>query len=636
MTASTPEPGLCAVFDPDRPTAPLQCLRGVVADSPDGRSRVVLDGALLNAFSLASELCASGSPLLPQRPAEILLALYARLGLDCVQKLRGPFAFVAWDGRRLFVTRDRLGVHPLYYARIGRRLAFATRIKDLLAAGVEARIDPDGLRHFLLGVRAREATLFAGIRAVPPGHFLTIEAGQESLREYWDIHFPQRGARRRLPEREWVEGLYDALAESVRLHLPDPETPAALLLSGGIDSSMVAALALPHRRLTSYTITFHSPRYRSYDESEGAREVAALLGLDLREVDYSGRQIDLDLFLEVLWHFELPTYLMGVQTTLPFYLLYRRVAADGVSVALSGAGSDQILGGYLLQKLERIRRICERHPRSRRHAALYAHVWRGRAEPHTAFQGLRQEILDVYGHDMSGMAWVGSQVFLRELSLEILSPEWLAALGQGETRGALDLGLDRERYAELDPMDQLLYLEMKTRLPDYLLLEEYQIPAAFGLRASTPFVDHRVVEFAALIPPKVRMRGLRGKHVLKEASRRHFPEGFFDRPHNRGFRAPFGRDVLRNPKSTIVQELLSEQALREAGYFRPDAVMRLLRDYRDRRDPGSRTTHYFLLERALILQGLHHLFLRGGWRSLPSACAPTTGASHPAEKPETS
>jgi asparagine synthase (glutamine-hydrolysing) len=542
-----------------------------------GALSIVLNGEIYNYLELRRELEQRGLKFHTRSDTEVLLAAYEAYGVDCADKLNGQWAFAIWDQRqrRLFLSRDRLGIRPLYYARQGKTLLFASEIKSLLAyPGVARELDPRGMAQlFTLWSTLSGQTVFQGIREVPPGCHLLVDEGRVSQQSYWQLDFSEQDADVRL--EDWAEQLRELLLDATRLRLrADVEVGA--YLSGGLDSSLTTSLArqLSPHRLRTYSVTFETD---AFDEQPYQQQVVRYLDVNHRQVHCRNSDIAAA-FPEVVWHAEQPLLRTAPA---PLFLLSRQVRADGVKVVLAGEGADEMLGGYDLFKEAKLRRYCGRQRESAARRALlgrlYPYLPRVQAQSpamrEAFFRGTSAGFRDaLFSHQPR---WHTTSQLLRFFEPDFLSDSLPTGV-LADVRDRLP-----EQFAQWHPFAQAQYLESVILLPGYLLAAQGdRMAMAHGVEGRFPFLDHRVAEFAARIPPRHKMRGLNEKYVLKRAAADLVPPAIVAR-HKQPYRAPdaecFCAAEGQAADAEYVKELLSTERLASEGIFRADAVQ-LLRE----------------------------------------------------------
>jgi asparagine synthase (glutamine-hydrolysing) len=492
-----------AILDLERGEQPMT--------SPSGRCTIVFNGEIYNAPELRARLERAGRRFATDHSdTEVVLALYEERGSDFLHELNGMFALAILDRERreLLLARDRLGIKPLYYSE--RPFAFASELKALLhVPGIERELDRESLFHYLsLRFVPGERSIFAGVRRLPPGHLLRYDLETRSVQvaRWWRLRFGRDGDPAALPD-----ALRDAV---VRWTLAD--VPVAVSLSGGLDSSAVAALLAEsgHGRVRTYSLGFAGED----DELPLARALAERWGTEHHEAVVDADEL-LDDLLGMVWALDEP-YGGG----LPSWYVYRFMA-DEVKVGLTGTGGDELFGNY--------RRFVP-FERARLRRLRGADVRRYHFEPSYYFTDDEKRALGIDGPDTSALL---QRVF-------------------GES------GSDNAR-------DSVLYLDATTQLPDEFLHVTDRFSMAWSLEARTPFLDHELVELVASIPPELRTGPDDPKRLLREAVADLLTPAHLEAP-KRGFVFPLAR-WLRGPLRPLAERLLGAEHLRAQGIFRPDA-----------------------------------------------------------------
>lgn len=565
--------------------------------SHDGSLQLVFNGEIYNYVELRDELAARGHAFSSHTDSEVVLKLYQESGERCVERLRGMFAFAIWDRPRqtLFAARDRLGKKPLYYARVGDGLAVASEIKALLRhPGVRSTPQLRALVHYLaLQYVPSPLTAFEGVERLPPAHSLCWHGGRLTIRRYWRLEYtPKRASR----DDEALEALESTLSEAVRIRLRS-DVPVGVLLSGGVDSSLVAALAARHAtRLKTFTIGF---REAAYDERRHARRVAEHLGAEHHEVEAHADLVKL--LPRLVRQYDQPFADLAALPTLVLSEVTRR----HVTVALNGDGGDETFAGYeryggaphwtAFQRLPRILRSRTLWVR----AASFANVLRSRSGRRVLrLQELGSESLEQhYARSMSH--------FNREWLAELLSDELRGLAERWDAWEPLREAFAEARRRGLGPLDTLLSVDTATYLPDCLLVKVDVASMAHGLEVRSPLLDHEVVELAAALPETVKGRGRKTKLLLKKLARRHLPVAVVDRP-KAGFGVPLAA-WLRTELREMLRDLLLDGRLARRGLVRPKVVERLVEDHLVRSiDRGA------MLWNLLVLEMWHREVVEGG------------------------
>jgi asparagine synthase (glutamine-hydrolysing) len=542
------------------------------AFNEDRSVAVVLNGEIYNYLELRAGLAARGHRFTGRGDTEVLPHLYEEMGEDFLRPLVGMFAIALWDARkpRLLLARDRLGQKPLFYCRPGASgLAFASEIKALAAAGLCSR-EPDyaALGEYLGKLYiGGERTIYREVRQLPPAHLALAGRAGFELRRYWDAWaVPARQGE--LREAALAEELEALLLDSVRLQLRS-DVPTGCFLSGGLDSSVISALA---RRLapevSTFTVGFGEAEY---DESGPARRVAEHLGT--RHVEMRAGELTADLAAAVPGMFDQP---FGDSSALPTWMV-ARLARAGVTVALSGDGADELFGGYRRYRARAAARLLSRLPGPVRGAVATA----GRA------LGSRRGRRGGAGEDLRRLAALAGELGLRP---DVTRPPYFDRAAQAELLAPAALeavreagGADRPAARPERPgAGQAMLLDLAGYLPDDILTKVDRASMAVSLEARAPYLDHRVVEFVLSLPPGARAGGRGGKRLLRRLAARLLPAETLRRG-KQGFAVPLQEWFApEGAGRRLLESLLARGAL--AGLVRPEAVARLLDRHARRRE----------------------------------------------------
>ena len=535
----------------------------------DQRAWVVFNGEIYNYRELTERQRARGHTFRTRSDTEVIVHGYEDLGSGVLGELDGMFAIAVWDEytRTLLLARDRVGIKPLYYAVLPDQLVFASEIKALLEhPGVDRTLDiPSVSRYLAYEYVPAPHAIFRTIRKLPAGHWLTYTDGRVKVEPYWNLQF-SRGAK--ITEAEAVERLRAALDIAVRRHLIS-DVPLGMFLSGGIDSATVAAVAAAHvsGRLQTFSIGFTDP---SFDESGHARRVAQAVGSDHHEEILDARAA-----LELVERLpDLVDEPLGDASILPTYLL-SRFARRSVTVALSGDGGDELFAGYPTYQAHRVARAYRRVPRLLRdrvvrplvHALPVSHRY-------MSVDFLMKRFVDgMVDDDAERHArWMGS--FTSDEQRELFTPEAAAQLNGAPYDSIQETAV---HAAAADPLERLLYLDLKGYLGEGVLTKVDRASMACSLEVRVPLLDRRVVELAASLPPYLKLHGFTTKYVLKQAMRDRLPREVVDR-RKQGFAVPLAR-WFRHELAPLLAEALSPDVLRRQGLFRHDVVDRLVREH---------------------------------------------------------
>ena len=532
----------------------------------DGTVWVVFNGEIYNYQELRRDLLARGHRFYTETDTEVIVHLYEEYGALCVEHLRGMFAFAVWDEkrRRLLVARDRLGVKPLYYAEVDGRLLFASELKSILQLPeVPRQLNWESVSHLFtfLSTPPRESIL-EGIHKLEPGHVL-LASPHDGLRieRYWKVRFRPDFDR---SEDDLAEELRERVTESVRLRMIS-DVPVGAFLSGGIDSSAVVAAmsGLSREPVRTFSIGFAD---EDYDELRYARMVAEKFGTQHYEQVLEPDA--LSVLEELTWYLDEP---FGDSSAIPTYFV-SKLAAEHVKVVLSGDGGDEIFAGYDRYRVFAREKRLEWIPPTARKAigslaALLPEGARGRNWlGHFALSGLAR-YLD------------SSTLFRHEQLRRLFRPEAYARMAQYDPWQVL---ADRLPARKLDWLSTLQHLDLEGYLPLDILTKVDRMSMAHSIEAREPLLDHKLVEFAATVPPELLLRGDTGKYLFKRALRGSLPDAIIDRP-KRGFAIPLGR-WFRGRLSGFVRERLLDPGSRAREVFDLGYVEELLRRHESGRE----------------------------------------------------
>ena len=535
----------------------------------DGRYTIVFNGEVYNFRELRQELQARGARFRTRSDTEVLLEAYAAWGSEVLTKLRGMFAFAIWDkhDRTLFAARDRLGVKPFYYARIGSGLAFASEMKALLVhPDVKRELDFTALDDFLtyLYVPA-PGTIFKGISELPPGHRLEWRAGRTRVERYWDVEFqPENGNI-----EEFVMEIEETLREAVGVRLVS-DVPLGVFLSGGLDSSTVAALMAEQLSspVQAFTLGFLEGGNR-YSEWEYARVVAAAIKAEARQLTILAKSGEL--LPTVTRHFDEP---FGNPTSLLVYQL-SEAGRRHVTVALVGDAGDEVFLGYPRYQGTLLAERYRRAPAFLRRAAAHGAELLSEAGDGNHFKRRLREFLIGSCHSPEQMYFEWISYFSPEQRRRLYSAEIQRELGDYDSSQFLKKLFERSRASEL--MDRINYADLHSFLPYNLLRYSDRMSMAHGLEIRCPFTDHKLIELLARVPAQYKIKGNQTKLLLRGAARKWLPRSILERK-KLGLNPPMGL-WLRGKLRCLLEEYLAPDQVRKRGYFRPEAVAELIDDH---------------------------------------------------------
>lgn len=573
------------------------------ASQQDQAIQVVCSNQIFNARELRDALSLYGHYVSEGDDAALLAALYRVHGDDLVQQLNGQFAFALWDTsrHRLLLARDRTGIAPLHFTERDGRLLFASEIKALLPLfGQAPELDPVALDQlFTFWAVQAPRTMFRGVQQLPPGEMLIAESGRYRRRRYWDWSFPQTPAEYvHAAPGELAEQLRHLLADAVRIR--QQPAPVGAYLSGGLDSSVLVALMKHESGVAprTFSIRFED---KALDESGHQQRMADHVGSRHRFVQCGHADVG-ERFPEVIRQTESPVLRTAPA---PMAMLSELVRREGYKAVLTGEGADEVFGGYDIFKEAKIRQFWAQQPQSAFRPLLLKRLYPYLSHSQQGLVYLQQffgKELDRAEHPFFShlLRWATTSMCKWFFSDELLS--------QLDT-DALTL-LERELPAAMPnwaPICRAQYLEAKLLLPGYLLsMQGDRMLMANSVVGRFPFLDHRVIEFAARLPPHLKMRVLDEKYLLKQALKQHLPADILGR-HKQPYRSPDIAAFFSGSVPDYVMELLGESALRRSGYFNVQRVAQLIEKIRMGRAIGAKDNMAFV--GILSTQLWHHLFV---------------------------
>jgi asparagine synthase (glutamine-hydrolysing) len=573
--------------------------------STDGRLWITFNGEIFNYIELREELLCKGHQFATRSDTEVILNAYREYGEDCVHHFNGQWAFAIWDAeaQKLFLSRDRFGVRPLFYTQTEESFLFASEIKALLACPeVAAEIDLESLDQiFTFWVTLPPKTAFKNIFQVPPGCSLAVGDGNVQVRPYWSVPYPQVAELSDLDERRLAEELLHLLEEATRIRLRS-DVPVGAYLSGGIDSTVTTALMrkIAGDRLRSFSITFEDAEF---DEKIYQDEASAFLGTQHSNVSCSSDDIA-QIFPDVIWHTEQPV----IRTApAPMFLLSRLVNENGFKVVLTGEGADEVLGGYDIFKEAKIRQFWGRNLESRWRPLLLKRLYPYMENIQRQSPEYLQRFFRVTSEDLANPFF--SHLPRWELTAKLkqfFSPEVRDANANCDGVREMETLLP-PAYRSWSYFQQAEYLEAKYLLPGYILSSQGdRMAMAHSVEGRYPFLDYRVVEFAAKLPAKLKMKVLDQKHLLKRAFAGRIPESITRRP-KQPYRAPDGKCFFGTNAAEYAEELLSPEAIRQNGIFNAQAVTGLAQKFKNGR--ASSVKDNMAMVGVLSTQLLVHQFI---------------------------
>ena len=525
---------------------------------------ITFNGEIFNYMDFKPDLCNKGHQFKSETDTEVIIHLYEELGPACVEKLNGMFAFGLWDGRqnRLLLARDRFGVKPIYFTRVGNTLAFASEIKAFLQIpGFWARPDYYAMaEHFTFQNMFGSRTLFKDVYLLPAGHYLVCQDGRIEQKQYWDLRFePDEG----LTMAEWAAGLRERFETAVTRQLMS-DVPLGTYLSGGMDTGSISAVATRHiPNMHTFTCGFDLPQQASnleqfFDERQESHHLAALFHTLHHEL-VLGPEAMAPVLPSVVWHLDEPR--VGIS-----YQVYHmaEVIRRHVTVVLSGVGGDELFAGYPW-RYQAINGL----PLEQFDRAYYQHWIRFLSDDEK-----RKLFTDKVNQELSGFSTFDS---------------YCQVMNSAE--------------ASWSALHRALYFDFKTFLNGLLLVDD-KLSMAHSVEARVPFLDNDLVDYAARIPARFKLDGGQGKLVLREAMRGLLPDETINR-RKQGFTPPDRTWYKQSSWDFIRQLILSERAL-ERGYFRPTYLEKILDDHLH-----DRCNNRFLIWSLMCFEWWNRLFIDG-------------------------
>jgi asparagine synthase (glutamine-hydrolysing) len=562
----------------------------------DGTVWIVYNGEIYNFRELREQLIARGHVLKTKSDTEVIVHLYEDYGEQCVTWLRGMFAFALWDARRkkLLLARDRVGIKPLYYVRTSDSLLFASEIKAFRAdPSVQLELNPQAIDTFLtfLYVPGSE-TLLKNVHKLDPGHYLVMERGDVKVSRYWDLQFTAPKSNGHF--RDTVQELEEMLERTVRDHMIS-DVPVGVLLSGGVDSTALLSFAVheTQKKVSSFTIGFEGHSFA--DERPYARLAAERFGSEHHEMTITAKDF-MEFLPKYVWHMEEPV------CEPPAVALYyvTKLASAHVKVLLSGEGGDEAFAGYQnyrnIMWLERLRTAGQ--PWTGLAAGVFGGL--GQINGFKRFQkysGMLKLPLKDYYYGRTA----GPSSFFNPHKATMYSTGFAQSVEASNSPRRMRELFDH--VAGQPALNQMLYVDTKTWLPDDLLVKADKISMANSLELRVPLLDHKVLEFAAGLPVDYKVRGFTTKYILKEAFNGRIPNQILHR-RKTGFPIPVESWISHDLKDFVRDVLLDPRTL-ERGYFQRKFVEDLIAD------GARREEHAFEIFSLLTLELWHRQFLDG-------------------------
>lgn len=565
---------------------------------------IVYSGEIFNYIELRDELLKKGHTFYTSSDTEVIVHLYEEKGPRCLDMMNGQFAFAIWDSkeRKLFLARDRVGIRPLHYTIQRDHLIFASEIKSIfMDPSVPRVIDPEAVNQvFTFWTTLSGDTIFEGIRELPPGHYMTVVNGQVSIRQYWDIPFAGPGELLDMPADRICEQIHELLYDAARIRMR-ADVPVGCYVSGGLDSSIIAALVVKHfnSAVRTFGIRFQEARF---DEGEHQELIVSRLKVDHTEIEATNDEIGAS-FPDVLWHCEKPLLRTA---PVPMYLLSGAVRKNGIKVVLTGEGADEIFGGYNIFREAKARHFLARQPESQLRRLIFRKLYPYIFKDSRA--GAMQQSFFAADLDKLG---------------DPLSSHMLRWHNTGRTRGFLSEGvgaafdfegsLERIRqslppsFDTWDPLLKAQYLEIIIFMSNYLLsCQGDRVAMAHSVEIRMPFLDFRLIEFMGRVPPSLKIFGMKEKYILKKTFSDLLPAEILKRD-KQPYRAPISQSLFHPRSYRRLSEYLSADSLKSSSLFDLKKV-RLL-ETKIRKQPNASEVDNMALAGILSTQIIHDRFI---------------------------
>ena len=542
--------------------------------SRDGKYWIVFNGEIFNYIELKIDLLRLGYTFRTESDTEVLLNAYLEYGSGCLNRLNGQFVFAIWNNetKELFIARDRVGIRPLFYTRTKNSFIFGSEIKTLFEhPEVKAEINPVSISQiFTFWSTITPGTFFKDIFELAPGHFMKVTNGQIEIKPFWSLRFP-------VEKEQYFKGSIDDAAAELETILTDAarirlraDVQVAAYLSGGLDSSATTALikkVMPET-LQTFSIGFEDDEF---DETPYQQEVSKYLGT--RHTAFTCTRQDIgNFFPQVIWHTEIPILRTA---PVPMFCLSKKVRENNIKVVITGEGADEMLAGYDIFKEGIIREFWSRQPNSKYRPLLLQKLY-----PYLAqFKGKNKSMLKYFfGYQLQDTSSPFYSHILRwnnTTNLQHYFSEDLKSLLNGYDQYEVIRRMLPDGFNNYNRLNKSQWLESSIFMSSYLLSSQGdRVSMANSVEGRYPFLDYRVMEFAAKLPPDFKMHGLNEKFVLKRMMKNRLPESVLKRP-KQAYRAPISSSFLSSPAKDYVLHLLSENDINMAGLFSYNTVKKL-------------------------------------------------------------
>jgi len=572
----------------------------------DKRYWIVYNGELFNYIEIRKELEQLGIQFVTQTDTEVVLQAYAEWGPACLQKFLGQFAIAIWDKQKeeLFLARDRVGIRPLFYTRSGRQFIFCSEIKGIFQIPTVRRaLNHKGLSQiFTFWTTITPATPFEDIFEVQPGHYMLVNEEKITNTKYWSLHYPEPANYSKKKIGEATEELRDLFRDAVKIRLR-ADVEVAAYLSGGIDSSVTTAFIheVEPKVLNTFSIGFKD---KAFDETAFQLEAARYFNTNHTAFTCTSGEIG-ENFYHTIRHTEFP--ILRTAPT-PMYMLSKKVREQNIKVVITGEGADEMLAGYNIFKEDKIRRFWARNPQSDIRPLLLKKLY-----PYLPMmKDAKASVLKMFfGYKLGETENPYYSHLLRWHNTSRIQNYFADPVTAGlEGYDPIDeLGMNlAENFSQWGDLAKSQYLESTICMSGYLLSSQGdRMAMANSVEGRYPFLDHRIIEYAAQLPESYKLNSLNEKFILKKMMKGKIPESILKR-HKQAYRAPIHTSFIGAEAPGYVSEMLNEHTIRSLGYFDPAKVNKLV----DKIGLNGQVTEVENMALAGILstQLLHHFFIQ--------------------------
>ena len=542
--------------------------------SANGRFAITYNGEIYNFLDLKRELEAKNYHFKTDCDTEVLANLFQEYSIECLQKLNGMFAFAVWDKQEktLFLARDRAGIKPLYYTKVGDKFIFASEIKAILASGlIKPELDFEGLNQFLTFLwTVPPHTLFKNIFQLNPAHFLVWKNGEISVKEWWDLDF---SVEEKHDENCWRERVLETLDNVTKMEMV-ADVPLGAFLSGGVDSSAIVALMAKHskHKVSTFTTAISSEDLKFDiipDDVEWSRKVAGIFPVNYHETLLTPDVAEL--LPKLVYQSDAPVIDMAI----PSFLISEQARNSDLKVMLSGMGGDEIFAGYPRQMAMQIAGISDFLPSAVRRPlmkTLDSVLYGGVKGKLTAPLRNAKKFARSAGMDFEERYLGFGTYFTDEMKQNLYSDNL-----RGEMKDFNAYRYHREYFQKsknFSPLNRLLYVDFKTFMPALNLDTTDKTSMAANLEVRVPFLNHELVSLTEKLPSNLKIKGLTRKYILKKAAENLLPKEIIYRK-KAGFSAPV-RSWIRTSLKPLIEDLLSESSIKKRGLFDPKEVQKII------------------------------------------------------------